>query len=90
MTITIQFNFNVVHSFDPTTLSLLENFMATLADFTAPLADMTAKVDTIVTEIQALKDKIAAGGLTADEEQQVLDQLTALSGKISDAAAAGA
>lgn len=86
---------NIVFSISPDILSRVDNLMATLADFTAKLdsidaktADVNTKISEVAAEIVALKDKIAAGGMSVDEEAQVVDRLTSHEGALEAAKAA--
>jgi hypothetical protein len=54
----------------------MEKIMATLADFESLLAAMAAETDRIAAKIQELINLISAGGLTAEQEEQVLSGLT--------------
>lgn len=59
--------------------------MATLAEFTDKLDALQASVDAIKLEIADLKAQIANGGLTADEEAQVLARLDTLQSNLQAA-----
>lgn len=54
----------------------LENIMATAAEFKATLAEIDAETTRIANAIQVLIDKIAVGGMSADEEAEVQAELT--------------
>ncbi len=56
----------------------LRQAMATAADFQAIIDKLKADVQAVIDLIAALKAQIAAGGLSAMDEQAVLDQLTAV------------
>jgi len=73
----------IVLDISPTFATLLEKIMATLADFTTKLDKLNADADAILKAVADLKAQLAAGGLTADEEAQVLSQLDALDAKLN-------
>lgn len=79
---------NVTITFDvgPELIGLGDRIMAVLSDFTTKLDAILATVATIKQEILDLKSLLSTGGLTGTEEQQVLDQITALQAAITDAA----
>lgn len=86
---------NVVFSLSPPLQRLLEkSIVATLADFTVKLDKIEADIaahnasDAVVVtalnaEIADLKAKLAAGGLTADEEAVVLARLDAIDVRVN-------
>lgn len=85
---------NIVLDVSPNLRSLLEKLMATLADFAAKLdkieSDLAAHeahdasvVDGLNKQIAALQAQLSAGGLTADEEAQVLARLDAIDAKLN-------
>lgn len=67
-----------VIEFGPATLALGAQILATLQDFTTKLDAIQTTIDAVKTEIASLKAQLAAGGLTADEEAQVLARLDTL------------
>ena len=73
-------------SFDTADLiSLWRQTVATLADFTAKLDSLDSKVTDIAKEIADLKAQLANGGLTPDEEAQVMARLDTLSSSLDAA-----
>lgn len=79
---------NVIIDLGPVLTKLGGSIVAVLSDFTDKLDAMTASIATIKQEITDLKAQLASGGLTAAEEQTVLDKITALQTAITDAASA--
>lgn len=69
---------NIVFDIGPVLQVLGAKIMATLADFNAKLDALQASIDAVKTEIANLKAQIAAGGLSADEEAQVLARIDTL------------
>lgn len=69
---------NVILDLGPVLTSLGSKIVAALTDFTTKLDALDAKVSEIAAEIQGLKDQLAQGGLSADEEAQVLARLDTL------------
>lgn len=65
-----------------------DQIMATLAEFLDKLDAASIKITNIATELAALKEQIANGGMTADEEAQVLAKVDALNAAL-DAASPG-
>lgn len=65
-----------------------DQIMATLAEFLDKLDAASIKITNIAAELAALKEQIANGGLTADEEAQVLAKVDALNAAL-DAASPG-
>ena len=65
-----------------------DQIMATLAEFLDKLDAAGIKITNIAAELAALKEQIANGGLTADEEAQVLAKVDALNAAL-DAASPG-
>ena len=63
--------------------SRLEKYMATLADFQAAITKVSTDIDTVLQQIADLKAQLAAGGLSPDEEAQVLASINALDAKIN-------
>lgn len=76
---------NIVFDVGPNLSANWSKLMATLADFTVKLDAIQATVDAVKQEISDLKAQIAAGGLTADEEAQVLAQLDTLQANLQAA-----
>jgi len=74
---------NIVFDVSSTLASLLEKYMATLADFQTAIAKVSTDIDTILQQIADLKAQLAAGGLSPDEEAQVLASINALDAKIN-------
>lgn len=56
--------------------------MATLADFNAKLDAINAAVDSIATELEDLRNKVATGGMNETDEAAVADNLAALQSRI--------
>lgn len=56
--------------------------MATKQDFDALQTEFDTETTVVANYIDTLKAKIAAGGMTADEEKAVLDGLTAASARL--------
>lgn len=79
-------NVSITVDVGPELVTLGARIMAVLSDFTTKLDAILATVATIKQEIINLKAQLAAGGLSATEEQTVLDQITALQSAITDAA----
>ncbi len=78
------FTVNVVHELGPYFRAALEGlYVATLADFTAKFDAIDSKIATLGTELQALKDQIATGGMTASEEEQALSRAAAIETALS-------
>ena len=65
-----------------------DQIMATLAEFLDKLDAASIKITNIAAELAALKEQIANGGMTADEEAQVLAKVDALNAAL-DAASPG-
>lgn len=81
-------NVSITVDVGPELISLGDRIMAVLSDFTTKLDAILATVATVKQEIVDLKAQLASGGLSATEEQQVLDQITTLQAAITDAATA--
>lgn len=60
-----------------------EDIVPTVDEFREQIARINTSVDNVATDIQALKDQIAGGGLTAEEEASVKAELDALESKIA-------
>lgn len=71
------FTITLLFDVGPNLLSKWSILMATLADFTTKLDALQVTIDAVKQEIADLKAQVASGGLTAEEEQQVLDQIDA-------------
>lgn len=79
MTVNLKITFDISDRF----ATLLERSMAVLDDFRAILTKLNADADAILAQIADLKNQLASGGLTADEEAQVLSDLGALEAKLN-------
>jgi septal ring factor EnvC (AmiA/AmiB activator) len=60
----------------------INQIMATQAEFEARLIEADLETDRLALEIQALRDQIAAGGMTAAAEADVLARLDATIAKL--------
>ncbi len=64
-----------------------EHLMATVEDFKAKFEEVAATVDEIAADIADLVAKLAAGGMSADEEAATFADLSGLADKLKDVAA---
>jgi chorismate mutase len=69
---------NHVISLSPELQALLEKHMPSLDEFNAKLDTISTKITEVAAEIADLKAQLAAGGLSADQEQAVFDRLATL------------
>lgn len=60
----------------------LSKIMATLAEFQQVLSDINAATTNIADDITRLTDQLGTGGLSADEEAQVLTELRAAADRL--------
>ncbi len=72
---------------DSDIFTTLGELMALFDDITAELAQMQATVGTITATIALLKSQLSAGGMTADQEVQIKDQIDTLQAALNAAAA---
>ncbi len=72
---------------DADVFNTLEKLMALFDDIQAELAGMQTTVTNIAATIALLKSQLAAGGMTADQETAVKDQLDTLQAALNAAAA---
>jgi uncharacterized coiled-coil DUF342 family protein len=74
---------NINLDIGPNLRALGVKLMATIQDFTTVLNDIKAGIDGLKQQIADLEAKVANGGLTADEEQQVLTQINDLKNQLN-------
>jgi hypothetical protein len=60
----------------------LENAMAKATDFKTLVDEINTETDKIAAKIDALVAKLTAGGMNETEEQEVFDQLSAVSDRL--------
>lgn len=60
--------------------------MATQEQFAEVIGEIKSSTENIATDIVTLTDRLAAGGLTAEEEVGVLTELRAVAGRLKDIA----
>lgn len=58
--------------------------MSTQEEFSEVLGQIKTNTENIATDITTLTDKLAAGGLTADEEANVLTELRSVAGRLKE------
>lgn len=65
---------------------LKQLIMASITDFQQALADVSAALDNIAADITRLTDQLQTGGLTAEQEQSIFDQLRAVADRAKSVA----
>jgi len=88
LNLTLEIGSNLADTIRSVFSSDKDQIMATLAEFMDKLDAAGIKISNIATELAALKEQIANGGMTADEEAQVLAKVDALNAAL-DAASPG-
>ena len=66
---------NIVFDISPSLKAFLEAHMPSIDDFNAKFDSLSANLNSIQVEIADLKAQLAAGGLTAEQEQAIFDRL---------------